>query len=81
MLQFFMRLCSLVKESIVLDNQLVIDRDLGLGLGLGRDRLFGGISVSAEIVNFSAENRDKLNSKKNVNFSKFQDIFKQKFSL
>ena len=40
----------------------MIDRDLGLGLG--RDRLFGGFSVSAEIANFSAENRDKFRGKK-----------------
>ena len=53
----------------------MIDRDLGLGLGLGRDRLFGGISVSAEIANFSAENRDRFKGKVlnifNFFFSKF----------
>ena len=54
----------------------MIDRDLGLGLGLGRDRLFGGISVSAEIANFSAENRDKIHSKKSMTFANFrQKIF------
>ena len=37
------------------------DRDLGLGLGLGRDRLFGGFSVSAEIAKISAETEIKNN--------------------
>ena len=52
----------------------MIDRDLGLGLGLGRDRLFGGISVSAEIVNFSAENRDRFKRRKNITFLLFRQF-------
>ena len=45
------------------------DRDLGLGLG--RDRLLGGISVSAEIAKISAET--EINEKSN-----FKAIFDQK---
>ena len=38
----------------------MIDRNFGLG----RTSLLGIISVSAEIANFSAENRDKFRGKK-----------------
>ena len=50
--------------------KLVIDRDLGLGLGLGRDRLFGGFSVSAEIAKISAET--EINN--NLNLPQFWDL-------
>ena len=49
----------------------MLEHDRDLGLGLGRDHLLGGISVSAEIAKISAET--EINNR-----SIFKAIFDQK---